>query len=106
MQEDLEQLAKEIEPFKVDGKLTSETQRLWLQSKGILRRGTGIYINDWAIVYPDPKVLSEKEVSQRYKRMEQRFEDFITGKLTVGKMGIKKETKITTEEINAEEIPF
>lgn len=89
-------MQEEIESFKVNGKITLDTQHLWLQSKGILSRGIGIYIDSWSIIYP--RNLSEIEVSQRYKQYERVFNDFITGKLKAGLMGVKK------DEINEAEL--
>ena len=102
MQEDYQKIDLEIEPFKVNGKVTRESKFDWLEFKNILKKGEGIYVSSYALIYP--KGMSEKEVSQRYFKYEKMLEGYLSGKRKVelGNMGVKK----IINEINAEEIPF
>lgn len=80
----------DIENFKVDGKFTRDSELNWLESKGILKRGTGDYSYEYTLVYP--KGLSEKEVSQRYFKYQKMYDDYLNekGRESLGSMGVKK----------------
>ena len=102
-----------IEQFKVDGKFTRDTELNWLESKGILKRGTGIYKDSYALVYT--KGLTEAQISQRFFQYQKMFEDYKHGmKLKdIGSMGVVKEVSakvalgMTLPKIlDTEDLPF
>lgn len=108
-QEEYDQMTKELEPFREQVTLDGETKRIitahsqwrWLESKGIISFGKGIYNKSPAIIYP--KDMHPKDVSQRYLKYEDMLSNYMSATIldNVGKMGVKK-VMLTVKE----DLPF
>ncbi len=117
LQEEYDILTRELEPFREDWTdpetgqakriITAKTQFKWLESKKIIRFGTGAYSNSPAIIYPTK--LTDAEVAQRYSKYEDMLSNYMSGKIlqNVGKMGVKTPSSLVKDgEINPDDIPF
>lgn len=98
-QEEYDKLTIELEPLRVNGVITRETQFNWLKSKGIIKWGKGMYKDSPIIIYP--KGMTDLEVSQRYLKYEDMLSNYMSKKIfqKVGQMGVKKEQPL-------EDLPF